>query len=295
MPTSRSSAGKTPARPFSLKIYLLVVFALSWLFQIAFPVLGQAFRPILLVSMIMAGVGTFIAGRYVFKDGFASAGWRWGRPIDYVLVFALALFLWLLPVVLESSLGIRQSHEDLKWPSILATFLLTFVITLIPAFGEEFSWRGYLLPRLLARYSSRRALLLHGLVTWLWHLPFTVVIGLQLGGNPVASVPLILVVSMIPTVMHAVVFAYIWSTTQSLAVASVYHSAFDEVRDTLEGSVGFGPLAQNWQMVVLTILGLVILWKAKWRAHRVADTLEARDPGRAPTWSHDSRREVNLC
>jgi hypothetical protein len=60
----------------------------------------------------------------------------------------------------------------------------------------------------------------------------------------------------------------------------VYHSAFDEVRDTLEGSVGFGPLAHNWQMVVLTILGLVILWKAKWRAHRVGDTLEARDPGR---------------
>jgi hypothetical protein len=65
--------------------------------------------------------------------------------------------------------------------------------------------------------------------------------------------------------MHAVVFAYIWSSTQSLAVATVYHSAFDEVRDTLEGLVGLGPLSQNWQMLILTILGIALLWKAKWK------------------------------
>ena len=57
--------------------------------------------------------------------------------------------------------------------------------------------------------------------------------------------------------MHAIVFAYIWSSTQSLAVSTVYHAAFDEVRDTLEGSVGLGPLSQNWQMLILTILGIL--------------------------------------
>ena len=65
--------------------------------------------------------------------------------------------------------------------------------------------------------------------------------------------------------MHAIVFAYIWSSTQSLAVSTVYHAAFDEVRDTLEGSVGLGPLSQNWQMLILTILGIALLWKAKWK------------------------------
>ena len=48
--------------------------------------------------------------------------------------------------------------------------------------------------------------------------------------------------------MHAVIFAYIWSTCQSLAVATVYHSAFDESRDALETSVGFGPFVDVvWQ------------------------------------------------
>jgi membrane protease YdiL (CAAX protease family) len=246
-------------------LYLLVVFALSWPFQVAFIFLGEAFRPILLLSMVMAGVGTFIAGKYVFKDGFKRAGWRWGKPRHYVLVFGLALFLWLVPVVLEHALGMRQGFDDLVSWSTVATFLATLFLTLIPAFGEEFSWRGYLLPRLLERHRPRQALLLHGFVTWLWHAPFIVTMGLGAGGSPLVSVPLVLAVSLIPTVMHAVVFAYIWSSASSLAVATVYHSAFDEVRDTLEQAVGFGWVSQYWQAVVLTIMGAVLLWKAEWR------------------------------
>jgi hypothetical protein len=65
--------------------------------------------------------------------------------------------------------------------------------------------------------------------------------------------------------MHAVVFAYFWSTSGSLLVATVYHSSFDEVRDSLEESVGFGVLAENWQAVVLTILGTLLLWKTPWK------------------------------
>jgi uncharacterized protein len=94
-------------RPFSLSLYLLILFALSWPFQIAYLVLGEEFRPILLVSMVMTGAGTYIAGRYVFKDGFADGGWRWGKPVHYIYVLGLALFLWLVPALLEFVIGIR--------------------------------------------------------------------------------------------------------------------------------------------------------------------------------------------
>jgi membrane protease YdiL (CAAX protease family) len=147
---------------------------------------------------------------------------------------------------------------------MLVSFITSFAITLVPAFGEEFSWRGYLLPRLLERFTTRTALLVHGFVTWLWHLPFIVTMGFELGEDPAISVPLVLAVSLIPTVLHAVVFAYLWSISGSLLVVTVYHSAFDEVRDTLQESVGFGTLAENWQAVVLTTLGGLLLWKVPW-------------------------------
>jgi hypothetical protein len=95
-------------------------------------------------------------------------------------------------------------------------------------------------------------------------LPFIVAMGFELGGAPAVSVPLVLAVSLVPTVLHAIVFAYLCSTSGSLLVATVYHSAFDEVRDTLQEAVGFGMLAENWQAVVLTCLGALLLWKAPW-------------------------------
>jgi uncharacterized protein len=252
-------------RPFSLKVYLLIIIALSWPFQIAYAFLGEAFRPLLLLSMIMVAVGTYIAGGFVFRDGFENAGWQWGKPRHYAYAFGLALFLWAFPRAVEQFLGIYEAPQDVGVTTILAEFLFSFTITLIPAFSEEFGWRGYLLPRLFMRYSTRRALLLHGFITWVWHLPVLVLMGLKMTGNPLVSVPLVMLISLIPTIMHAVVFAYIWSSTQSLAVVTVYHAAFDEVRDTLEGSVGLGPLSQNWQMLILTILGIALLWKAKWK------------------------------
>jgi membrane protease YdiL (CAAX protease family) len=249
---------------FSLPIYLALVISLSWPFQIAYFFLGETYKPLLLVSMVMVAVGTYVCGKYVFKDGFANAGWCWGKPKHYFFVFLLALFLWFFPSLIERVMG-WYSPKQTNIVTIVSTFSYSFLITIIPAFSEEFGWRGYLLPRLLKKYAYRKALLLHGLITWIWHLPFVVIMALQMEGNAVVSVTLVLGVSFIPTILHAVVFAYIWNRTTSLAVSTLYHVCFDEVRDTLEGTIGLGAFGQNWQMIVLTALGLFLLWKGKWK------------------------------
>jgi membrane protease YdiL (CAAX protease family) len=215
--------------------------------------------------MIMVGVGTYISGKYVFRDGFAHIGWRFGRSRYYVYAFALALFLWLLPTVLEHMLGFQSASKGGTINSLLISFVVSFAVTLIPAFGEEFTWRGYLLPRLLARYNTRHALLLHGFITWVWHLPFIVAMGIAMGGNVMLSVLIIAGVSLIPTVMNAIVFAFFWSASASIAVPTIYHAAFDEVRDTLQDSIGFGLFAEVWQMVTLTTLGLFMLMRHRWK------------------------------
>ncbi|MEQ8924653.1 MAG: type II CAAX endopeptidase family protein [Fulvivirga sp.] len=251
-------------RQFSLKVYLLLIILFSWPFQIVYLILGEAFRPILLLSMIMVAVGTFICGKYIFKDGFQGAGWHWGRPKHYLFAFLLALFLWFFPSVVEQVFNWYTPLDQINYSDITTTFIISFVITIIPAFSEEFGWRGYLLPRLLNKYSTRKALLLHGLVTWIWHLPFILDMGLNAGENSLIYVPMVMIVSFIPTILHAIVFAYLWSRTASLAVATFYHVCFDEVRDTLEETIGLGTFAQNWQMLVLTILGVWLLFMGKW-------------------------------
>jgi uncharacterized protein len=257
-------------KSFSAGRYLLIVILLSWPFQFWFVCKAEtAFDKYLYssLSMVMVTVATFVAGRFLFKDGFRNAGWNLGKPIHYITVLLFALFIWLLPVAYEIVSGISKPHDTTEAIPVVMMFLLRFVATLVPAFGEEFGWRGYMLPRLAERFGARKGLLVHAFIWWFWHLP--VIVGMGLLNNDVSTnqwinVAVISLVSIIPSMLHAVIFAFIWSKTKSLAVVTVYHAAFDEVRDTLESSVGFGPLVNNWQMAVIIITGGLLLWKADW-------------------------------
>lgn len=262
-------------RPFSLGLYLLIVFGLSWPPQIAYALWGNTPTSGYLLSslsMVMVTVGSFIAGRYVFRDSFKNMGWRWGKVKHYLGVFALALFIFGMPVLIENLMGWCTLPAEISTGAILGSFLTSFLLTLIPGFGEEFGWRAYMLPRLVQRHSLRKALVLHGLIWWAWHIPALVKIGSQVEGvdsNIWFSIIATLLVSLIPAMMNATLFAYVWTATQSLAVASVYHSAYDEVRDTLERFIGFGPLVSIWEMAATTIFGAVLLWKANWSSLKV--------------------------
>jgi hypothetical protein len=64
---------------------------------------------------------------------------------------------------------------------------------------------------------------------------------------------------------HAIVFAYFWSISSSLAVVTIYHAAFDEIRDTIENSLGLSSLTEVWQMLLLTVIGVILLGRGKWK------------------------------
>ncbi|HEU5483288.1 MAG TPA: CPBP family intramembrane glutamic endopeptidase, partial [Microlunatus sp.] len=68
------------------------------------------------------------------------------------------------------------------WPDVLI-FLLVLVIT--DGLGEEIAWRGYALPRMLARFSPALASLGLGAFWWFWHLPLLLGRGAPLTGTPV--------------------------------------------------------------------------------------------------------------
>ncbi|MGB3757455.1 MAG: type II CAAX endopeptidase family protein [Rivularia sp. (in: cyanobacteria)] len=264
--TNQSQSNKK----FSLVTYLLIVFAISWPFQAFIFFFPEALwaKKMLLISMIMVTIGTFIAGKYVFQDTFRDAGWSWGKPKHYLMAFVLPILIWVVPTLIGLLLGIQILPQTFNVFNTGSLFLLSFIITLIPAFGEEFGWRGYLLPRLLLKHSIKKALIIQAFIWWIWHLPVLVFAGINtpvIKGNILFSIIIIFAISIVPSMMHAVIFSYFWSTSSSLLVATIYHAAFDEVRDTIEHSIGFGPLVQVWQMLLLTIVGATLLGKSKWK------------------------------
>ena len=85
------------------------------------------------------------------------------------------------------------------------------------------------------------------------------------------TVVVLLAIGFIPTVLHAVVFAYILSRAGSLAVATVYHTAYDGIRDSLATTIGLGPIAGVWSGLLLLLLGAALLWRSKWNGIRGTD------------------------
>ncbi|WP_424358972.1 lysostaphin resistance A-like protein [Methanocella sp. MCL-LM] len=266
---------KQPGRPFSLWIYLLIVFALSWPIQVAFVVWGQTellSYSLSSLAMIMVTVGTYIAGRYVFKDSFADAGWSLGKPVHYVLVIGLGVLLWVVPTLAGLLMGSYSWPAGLLVSQVVLVFLVKFIGVLIPAFGEEFGWRGYLLPRLAQLHTPRKALLIQSVIWWAWHLPTVVGIGFMVAGTGAGAgagvavtVLAVVLITIVPSVMHAVIFSYIWAKSKSLGVATVYHAIYDSLREAMERTTGFAPITDLWTNVVITIIGLILLVKADWK------------------------------
>ncbi len=264
-------------RAFSLPLYLFIVFLFSWPFMIA----GSFFTETILqryamnaTAMVMVAVASYLAGRYIFRDGFSSAGWNRGTLAQYGVVIGLALFLWLVPTLMDIGSG------SLSWPVApgpVATIPVTviFATTLIPGFGEEFGWRGYMLPRIAAKTSPRRAVIYHSLIWWAWHLPiilsalFFSLLAVPGGGQItvieiLTSTLLVVLLSIAPSALHGVIFAYIWTRTRSLGVATVYHSAVDTTRDSILILVGSGPVNSIWSTIMISVIGIILLIRGKW-------------------------------
>lgn len=64
-----------------------------------------------------------------------------------------------------------MAHEIFGESAKLWLFVLPFFLVDFISNGEEIGWRGYVLPRLQARYNALTSTLILGVIWGLWHLP----------------------------------------------------------------------------------------------------------------------------
>jgi membrane protease YdiL (CAAX protease family) len=113
------------------------------------------------------------------------------------------------------------------------------------AMGEEFGWRGYLLPRLQARVDALRGGLLVGVVWGVWHLPLWLAPESDVALGP----------SMAGLLADAVLFAWLFNVTRgSLAPVLVFHAAI-AVTGLYLATTGSGYVepAVKWLVVALMV------------------------------------------
>lgn len=150
----------------------------------------------------------------------------------------------------------------------IVTILVTAFIGLFSALGEEYGWRGYLLPNLTKQYGKRKAVTMTGLVWALYHVP-TVYLLARLTG---LDNPLLVCVVQASVVFFAnFAFSYCYYLSGSVIPVILYHSIWNTFNTAVLGDIYNGRVGiingkiflingEGVLGLILAMLALVFFW-----------------------------------
>ncbi len=205
----------------------------------------------MLAAMIMRG--------FISKEGFkGSVGVN--RPFKfYAIAFFVPFFFILALIIFNQISGIghfKWTHSIPLFRTILITAGLVFLLLPL-SFGEEYGWRGYLLPRLLPLGEIKGTFIL-GVIWACWHLPVLSMAQEYLW----LSIPIFLTEAIL------VAFPFTWlyrASGASILVLSLFHSSFDVWGDTFTSAAAYPGQKQllvgDTGLICLIFLLLIVILK----------------------------------
>ncbi|HZR40742.1 MAG TPA: CPBP family intramembrane glutamic endopeptidase [Ktedonobacteraceae bacterium] len=250
----------------SIVLYIILTFGVSWTIWLGLGALGVPFLIRTAIGMFGPALAAVLL-RLLRHEGFADAGLRivardrpgaWRMyiaayvlpPILIALGIGVALLSGLQHWALSDTLHQmgraladalhRQGRpipfgytpDQLAAFNLLAQTLLAFIVILpfnmIFTFGEEFGWRGYLLPR-LAPLGGIPAAIITGIIWGLWHAPLIVLNSYNYPGHPWLGV----LMMVIFTVALGMIFAWLRFRSGSVWPSTLAHAA-------INAQIGYG-------------------------------------------------------
>jgi uncharacterized protein len=233
--------------------------------------------------MLTPMIAALIMRTFVSKEGVkGSLGLL--RSLKYYLAALLIPPVFATGVVLiVQVLGLGQfSWSEANWYVYVMLLVSAPIVTLF-TFGEEYGWRGYLLPRLLPLGEIRASVLL-GMIWGVWHLP------LLLAGLNYPGVNVWLAIIIFTFVTVALSFTYTWFyviSSGSVVVAAVFHASTNQFSDTFWVPPllsGANPLAPSLVSALLIMTLVVIVYTLYRRSVQVEDPERFIHPKLDSTW-----------
>lgn len=207
-------------------IYVALVFIITYIYEYFFVIrylkdnIDRTIAAIpvrLAIAMLIPAICVILTRLFTkegFKDSYINFNLKEGRYKYYLLTWFAPSILTIVGTVIYFLCFRTDYSADMKY--IIATYakqgvsgltpdamrkaaisqgitavLIGPVINCITCFGEEWGWRGYLLPKLAGRFKSIPLMLITGIIWGLWHLPL-IVSGYNYGtgynGYPVAGI-----------------------------------------------------------------------------------------------------------
>jgi membrane protease YdiL (CAAX protease family) len=185
----------------------------------------------IVVGMFAPALAAVIMRRFVTKEPLRTSLGPIRRRGKY---FAIALVAPALTIALlvNVAVGFHIAHFHAKAnivALVIGLALNALTLNAILAFGEEYGWRGYLLPKLLPLGEARAAVIV-GIIWGLWHAPLLIT-----GLNYPGVNPWIAVAMFVPTaVLMSMLFTRLYvAAGGSVIVVTLLHGSLNAFGDGL--------------------------------------------------------------
>lgn len=242
-------------------LFYVITMALSLPLILLFQTLWPRAEIVVLINMLTPLLAGLIMLFGVTREGYTKEGraslglgrlrrrW-WGLALILplpVLLFSYG-FVWIA--------GLARLTSPAGGPSaLLLDFLLDLPVAILLGFGEEFGFRGYLLPRLM-ELGAKRAMLISGFLHGVWHLPILLLTPFY----PTEGNFFIVIVLFLLTLTAAGgVYGYLRLANDSLWPPTIFHGAFNAVWDLFATiTIAVSPAATQYlggEAGLLTFLG----------------------------------------
>jgi uncharacterized protein len=261
-----------PVRWRGVLVFLLLAFGLAW---IPFLLLQANANPAVQVLILLLQFSPAIAAALVrgplLREGFAGSGLRLNftsrqslstygfalllLPLLFVGAILLGLVLHLVtwaPQASQTNDVLPLGFSGVPLPSNVLGIVIVVaagsIVGALVTFGEEFGWRGYLLPRLMP-LGQNRAILLSGVIWACWHLPLNLLYGVN-GGLSGFPFWLVWIIGL------GAVLGWLRLRARSVWPAAILHSQVDTL-PRLEG-VLLAPAASDPVFVILQLAVMLV-------------------------------------
>jgi len=201
--------------------FLFITFGLTYVVEIGMITAGLRFTQgvtgifaqlVIMSVMWVPALATVITTRLVTREGLGNTGLRFpplgvlvwtglSVPLLFALIFGVTWLLgfghpdWRM-AEFQALYANQGSTAELPLPAgamlaviFLGSTLVSPFLNSLVAFGEEWGWRGYLLPKLMP-LGKPRAYVLSGVIWGLWHAPLVAVGFGYPGLSPWVGIPL---------------------------------------------------------------------------------------------------------
>jgi len=179
-PDLRSRAPQSRATNPAILTFFALAFGWTWMLWGITTLIKPHAAGLSQAVFIVAGFGPSIAAFLVVLLFAGTGGLReWSRrclawrlrPIWFGAAFFAAPLAMLAALGIHRVLGGVVAGPTTARPTGLVILQFVLVLCIGGPLGEEFGWRGYVLPALTARLGWRRSSLIVGAMWGLWHVP----------------------------------------------------------------------------------------------------------------------------